>query len=58
LLVDSEEAIARLGRRLHSSVKEAGLTNHVITETLCKIGITSRRRSGWLGAAASDDAVK
>jgi len=56
--VDSEEAIARLGRRLHSSVKEAGLTNHVITETLCKIGITSRRRSGWLGAAASDDAVK
>jgi hypothetical protein len=38
------------------TVKEAGLTNYVIAETLCKVGITSRRRSGWLGAGASGDA--
>jgi hypothetical protein len=38
------------------TVKEAGLTNHVIAETLCKVGITSRRRSGWL--VASGDAMK
>jgi len=38
------------------TVKEAGLTNHVIAETLCKVGMTSRRRSGWLGAGASGDA--
>jgi hypothetical protein len=38
-----------------AQVLEAGLANHVIAELL---GITSRRRSGRLGATASGDAVK
>ena len=46
-----KEAIARLERRSHK-VSEAGLTKYVMTE----LSITSRRRSGWLSAAASGDA--